>query len=208
MKFKCSVIVFCFMLSIASLAGCANSNENNELGKAAATGAGSIVEKAKSEIDGIFQVSLGETFTCPNRYQIHFDSYEFMDELKVGHETLKQRKDGVSYFVLKGRIKNLGPDESMVGWGFPRGIDTSFVFNDQYKVEGEPTAVSNLGFEPNIKPLVDTGFWSVAEVSSDFKEQFENCKMTLNVNREQEYKDGTLQWGGDEEIVSSYILSF
>lgn len=77
------------MLSIAALAGCANSNENNELGKAAATGAGSIVEKAKSEIDGIFQVSLGETFTCPNRYQIHFDSYEFMDELKVGHETLK-----------------------------------------------------------------------------------------------------------------------
>lgn len=179
----------------------------NELGKAAATGAGSIVEKAKSEIDGIFQVSLGETFTYPNRYQIHFDSYEFMDELKVGHETLMQRKDGVSYFVVKGRIKNLGADESMVGWGFPRGIDTSFVFNDQYKVEGEPTAVSNLGFEPSIKPLVDTGFWSAAEVSSDFKEQFENCKMTLNVNREQEYKDGSLQWTGDEEVVSSYVLS-
>ena len=95
----------------------------------------------------------------------------------------------------------------MVGWGFPRGIDTSFVFNDQYRVEGEPTAVSNLGFEPNIKPLVDTGFWSVAEVSSDFKGQFENCKMTLNVNREQEYKDGSLQWTGDEEVVSSYVLS-
>lgn len=95
----------------------------------------------------------------------------------------------------------------MVGWGFPRGIDASFVFNDQYKVEGEPTAVSNLGFEPNIKPLVDTGFWSVAEVSSDFKEQFENCKMTLNVNREQEYKDGSLQWTGDEEVVSSCVLS-
>ena len=207
MKFKCSVIVFCFMLSIAALVGCTKSNENNELGKAAASGAGSIAEKAKSEVDDIFQVSLGETFTCPNRYQIHFDSYEFMDELKVGHVTLKQRKDGVSYFVVKGQIKNLGPDESMVGWGCPCGIDTSFVFNDQYKVEGEPTAVSNLGFEPSIKPLVDTGFWSVAEVSSDFKEQFENCKMTLNVNREQEYKDGSLQWTGDEEVVSSCVLS-
>ena len=207
MKFKCSVIVFCFMLSIAALTGCTKSNENNELGKAAVSGAGSIVEKAKSEVDDIFQVSLGETFTCPNRYQIHFDSYEFMDELKVGHVTLEQRKDGVSYFVVKGQIKNLGTDESMVGWGFPRGIDTSFVFNDQYKVEGEPTAVSNLGFEPSINPLVETGFWSVAEVSSDFKEQFENCKMTLNVNREQEYKDGSLQRTGDEEVVSSYVLS-
>lgn len=195
------------MLSIAALTGCTKSNENNELGKAAASGAGSIVEKAKSEVDDIFQVSLGETFTCPNRYQIHFDSYEFMDELKVGHVTLEQRKDGVSYFVVKGQIKNLGTDESMVGWGFPRGIDTSFVFNDQYKVEGEPTAVSNLGFEPSINPLVETGFWSVAEVSSDFKEQFENCKMTLNVNREQEYKDGSLQRTGDEEVVSSYVLS-
>lgn len=207
MKFKCSVIVFCFMLSIAALTGCTKSNENNELGKAAASGAGSIVEKAKSEVDDIFQVSLGETFTCPNRYQIQFDSYEFMDELKVGHVTLEQRKDGVSYFVVKGQIKNLGTDESMVGWGFPRGIDTSFVFNDQYKVEGEPTAVSNLGFEPSINPLVETGFWSVAEVSSDFKEQFENCKMTLNINREQEYKDDSLQWTGDEEVVSSYVLS-
>lgn len=198
---------FCFMLLIAALAGCTKSNENYELGKAAASGAGSIVEKAKSEVDDIFQVSLGETFTCPNRYQILFDSYEFMDELKVGHVTLKQRKDGVSYFVVKGRIKNLGPDESMVGWGWPRGIDTSFVFNDQYKVEGEPTAVSSLGFEPSIKPLVETGFWSVAEVSSDFKEQFENCKMTLKVNREQEYKDSSLQRAGDEEVVSSYVLS-
>lgn len=105
------------MLSIAALTGCTKSNENNELGKAAASGAGSIVEKAKSEVDDIFQVSLGETFTCPNRYQIHFDSYEFMDELKVGHVTLEQRKDGVSYFVVKGQIKNLGTDESMVGWG-------------------------------------------------------------------------------------------
>ena len=195
------------MLSIAALTGCTKSNENNELGKAAVSGAGSIVEKAKSEVDDIFQVSLGETFTCPNRYQIHFDSYEFMDELKVGHVTLEQRKDGVSYFVVKGQIKNLGTDESMVGWGFPRGIDTIFVFNDQYKVEGEPTAVSNLGFEPSINPLVETGFWSVAEVSSDSKEQFENCKMTLNVNREQEYKDGSLQRTGDEEVVSSYVLS-
>ena len=41
----------------------------------------------------------------------------------------------------------------------------------------------------------------------DFKEQFENCKMTLNVNREQEYKDGSLQWTGDEKVVSSYVLS-
>ena len=128
-----------------------------EISKAAASGAGSIVEKAKSEIDGIFQVSLGETFTCPNRYQIHFDSYEFMDELKVGHETLKQRKDGVSYFVVKGRIKNLGPDESMVGWGFPRGIDTSFVFNDQYKVEGVPCQTLALSLALNLWLILDSG---------------------------------------------------
>lgn len=118
MKFKCSVIVFCFMLSIAALAGCANSNENNELGKAAATGAGSIVEKAKSEIDGIFQVSLGETFTCPNRYQIHFDSYEFMDELKVGHETLKQRKDGVHISWLRVELKTLGQTKAWLVGAF------------------------------------------------------------------------------------------
>lgn len=118
MKFKCPVIVFCFMFSLAALTGCANSNENNELGKAAATGAGSIVEKAKSEIDGIFQVSLGETFTYPNRYQIHFDSYEFMDELKVGHETLMQRKDGVSYFVLRVELKTLGQTKAWLVGAF------------------------------------------------------------------------------------------
>ena len=189
------------MLSIAALAGCANSNENNELGKAAASGAFRKIPVSR-EIYSDIRTPV-ETLKVLQGVSSHC----YMDELKVGHETLKQRKDGVSYFVVKGRIKNLGPDESMVGWGFPRGIDTSFVFNDQYKVEGEPTAVSNLGFEPSIKPLVDTGFWSVAEVSSDFKEQFENCKMTLNVNREQEYKDGSLQWTGDEEVVSSYVLS-
>lgn len=31
--------------------------------------------------------------------------------------------------------------------------------------------------------------------------------MTLNVNREQEYKDGSLDWTGEEEVVSSYVLS-
>lgn len=207
MRFKYFIISVCLVVLAAGLVGCSNDDSKSELSKTAGSGAGMVVSKASNEVDNIFRVSLGETFTCPNRYQICFDSYEFMDDLKVGNVTLKEKKDGVSYFVVKGKIKNLGSDESMVGWGFPRGIDTSFTFNDQYKVEGEPTAVSNLGFEPSVKPLITTGFWSIAEVSSDFKDQFRNCEMTLNVNREQEYKDGSLDWTGEEEVVSSYVLS-
>lgn len=128
------------------------------------------------------QIVLNTPFTCDGIFEMTVTSAEWTDEIypsnTSGGYSYYQDKNGESFFVLKGTIKNISGDL----------IDVQFcsysemLFNGTYKYSPEWTAESQEGddfYGYQINPLQSSNFVIYASVPDEVKENFQSCKVSF-----------------------------
>lgn len=194
----------------ACLAAC-SSNDADDVANRSGAVAGKVVTEVEQTAKSASEIKIGETITVPDRYEITFNHYEWLDEIKVMNNsrtyTIEQKSDGISYLVLKGTLKNLSNHRSNLS-GSPCGIENSFLINDQYEYMGDKAAYDgNASAELSVDPLVSVNYCVYAAIPNEVKSQFTNAKITLKVNEEKVTDNGIPSYtlGGDP--IATYTVS-
>lgn len=189
-----------------------SSGPSDKVANQAVSAAGKVVaQQAEDSAKKASEIKIGETITVPNRYEITFTDYEWLDEIKVKSDSatfnIKQKSDGITYLVLKGTLKNLSNHRSNLS-GSPCGIENSFLINDQYEYTGDKSAYdNNASPELSVDPLVTVNYCVYAAVPNVVKENFTNAKVTLKVNEEDVSNDNVPKYTLRADPIATYVIS-
>lgn len=188
-----------------------SSEPSDEVASQAGSAAGKVVSQAEDSAKKASEIKIGETITVPDRYEITFTDYEWLDEIKVKSDSvtfnIKQKSDGITYLVLKGTLKNLSNHRSNLS-GSPCGIENSFLINDQYEYRGDKVAYgNNASCDLSVDPLMTVNYCVYAAVPNEVKENFTGAKVTLRVNEEDVPNDNIPKYTLGADPIATYVIS-
>lgn len=142
-------------------------------------------------------VDIGAAFDASGRYEITLASGEWVDEVlppdTSSFYNYYERKEGMSYFVVRGTLKNVSSQPSKLGSGSNVGLSCTYRFNDTYEVSADVVLEDGNRFEREIGAMETKSMVIFASVSNEIKDAFTGCKATLRVN-EETYDVGAGVW--------------
>lgn len=213
-KHNLIAIPLCLVLTFA-ISGCAhetNGNGSSELVSGAKEAVAGAVRDATNEVKETLepqQVSAGEAFTIPNMFEITLDSAEWRDDVSFKSDgfstTFEHERDGVSFFLITGKAKNICTEKESVGSDGMAHLSAKFNINGTYSIDANiivDRQDGSVGFE--IDPMMTENIVIYGMVSDEIREEFESCEVTLEANQTDE--DG--YWHTDARPVGEYVALF
>lgn len=127
------------------------------------------------------EIKIGQDIVCDKIVQFKIDSNQWVDTIvpsnTSGPYMYKEDEDKKSYYLLKGKIKNLSNNNINIKFGM-YGMAK---FNDSYNytVNSEVEDVDKNSFDSTIDPLEERTWYLYASVPDEVKNNFKNVEVKI-----------------------------